>query len=66
MSECTTPNCGNFAVNGGKCHDCIEDNYEPVAYECKKCGSAVIEYTFPYCPTCKKISEFKDKPIRGN
>ncbi|WP_139046267.1 hypothetical protein [Vibrio sp. S234-5] len=65
MTQCSTPNCGNFAVTGGKCHDCLEDANEPVAFKCKRCGTPVIEYTIPYCPTCKSRSDFEDTPIKG-
>jgi rubrerythrin len=65
MTQCSTQNCGNFAVSGGKCHDCLEAVNEPVAFKCKRCGTPVIEYTIPYCPTCKSRSDFEDTPFKG-
>lgn len=64
MTQCSTPICGNFAVNGGKCHDCLDYANGPVAFKCKRCGTPVIEYRVPYCPTCKSLSIFEDTPIK--
>ena len=51
--QCSTPNCGNFSVSGGKCHDCISDKQSALVYVCPECNAKVIEFSAPYCPLCK-------------
>ncbi|MEN30520.1 hypothetical protein EDY01_21965 [Salmonella enterica] len=51
--HCLTQGCENFAVSGGRCHDCISQNQPALVFLCPECNVRVIEYTAPYCPDCK-------------
>lgn len=59
INVCSTDGCPNWAVRpGGKCHDCLSDH--AAVFKCVRCGTKVIEFRVPHCPTCKCVSEFED------
>ncbi len=35
-NECSTPDCGEFAASGGRCHDCLEDSLTEPYWEAEK------------------------------
>ena len=57
--ECSTPGCGNWAVNGNRCHDCIENSRPECFFSCKTCRKVVSEFEAPWCPICKRMTDME-------